>query len=245
MFRVKDINCQQLYLTNANAQELHQQELKDARLVKHLEPCLSDGGSEGRDSVAIMCRFCWSAESTEENPCIVPCKCSGSVGFIHYKCLRDWLQVKMQSRETDNYTTLFWKNFECEICKFGYPYLFRVNQKLYKLVDIKKPRTGNYMVMESLPLEKNTSRTIHVLIFSPEHDRFTMGRGHESLIRVNDISVSRLHAILKQTNEGIFIQDNQSKFGTLVLIKENELKLEHEKNYIFQVGRSVLSIHIT
>lgn len=151
----------------------------------------------------------------------------------------------MQSRETDNYTTLFWKNFECEICKFGYPYLFRVNQKLYKLVDVKKPRTGNYMVMESLPLEKNTSRTIHVLIFTPEHEKFTMGRGHESLIRVNDISVSRLHAILKQTNQGIFIQDNQSKFGTLVLVKENELKLETEQNYIFQVGRSVLSIHIT
>jgi pSer/pThr/pTyr-binding forkhead associated (FHA) protein len=51
--------------------------------------------------------------------------------------------------------------------------------------------------MESLPLEKNTSRTIHVLGFSNEKDRFNMGRGHESEVRVNDISVSRCHAIIK------------------------------------------------
>lgn len=155
--------------------------------------------------MAITCRFCWSAESSDENPCVQPCKCSGSVGFIHFKCLKEWQKQKMQSRENNHYTTLFWKNFECEICKFGYPYLFRVNNRIYKLVDIKKPNSGNYMVMESLPLEKNTSRTIHVLIFTPEHEKFTIGRGHESLVRVNDISVSRCHAIIKYTKEGIFV----------------------------------------
>jgi pSer/pThr/pTyr-binding forkhead associated (FHA) protein len=52
------------------------------------------------------------------------------------------------------------------------------------------------MVIESLPLEKNTSRTIHVLNFSNEKKSFNMGRGHESEVRVNDISVSRTHAII-------------------------------------------------
>ena len=33
---------------------------------------------------------------------------------------------------------MFWKTFECEICKQAYPYLFKVdNCKLYKLVDIE------------------------------------------------------------------------------------------------------------
>ena len=140
---------------------------------------------------------------------------------------------------------MFWKNFECEICKYGYPYLFRVNNRTYKLVDIKKPKSGNYMVMESLPLEKNTSRTIHVLIFNERTPRFTMGRGHESMIRVNDISVSRLHAIVSFTKDGIYLQDNSSKFGTLVLVKEDRVKLEIDKNYMFQVGRSVLSLHVS
>ncbi len=69
---------------------------------------------------------------------------------------------------------MFWKNFECEICKQAYPYLFKVeDNKVYKLVDIQLPTAvsqngGHYLVMESLPLEKNSSRTIHVLGFTPE-----------------------------------------------------------------------------
>ena len=76
------------------------------------------------------------------------------------------------------------------------------------------------MVIESLPLEKNTSRTIHVMSFSEEKTHFNMGRGHESEVRVNDISVSRCHAIIKYKPDGIYIEDNRSKFGTLVLLKQ-------------------------
>ena len=115
---------------------------------------------------------------------------------------------------------MYWKTFECEICKHAYPYLFKVGMQTYKLVDITKPASGHFMVMESLPLEKNTSRTIHVLNFSNEKKTFNMGRGHESEVRVNDISVSRCHAIIKYQPEGIYIEDNRSKFGTLVMLKE-------------------------
>ena len=84
------------------------------------------------------------------------------------------------------------------------------------------------MVMESLPLEKNTSRTIHVLNFTAEKPHFNMGRGHESEVRVNDISVSRCHAIIKYKPDGVYIEDNRSKFGTLVLLKESyDINLEH------------------
>lgn len=30
---------------------------------------------------------------------------------------------------------------------------------------MKKPETPNYLVMESLPLERNSSRTVHMLAF--------------------------------------------------------------------------------
>lgn len=82
------------------------------------------------------CRFCWGAENTEENPCIVPCKCSGSVGFIHYNCLKNWLLTKQQKKESEHLISMYWKTFECEICKFAYPYLFKVDDTVYKLVDI-------------------------------------------------------------------------------------------------------------
>jgi pSer/pThr/pTyr-binding forkhead associated (FHA) protein len=102
--------------------------------------------------------------------------------------------------------------------------------RIYKLVDIKKPETGNYLVMESLPLERNSSRTIHILGFSDTETQYKMGRGHDSEVRVNDISVSRTHAIINYTPGGFFIKDNNSKFGTLVLCKGQEIKLTSSKN---------------
>ena len=85
---------------------------------------------------------------------------------------------------------------------------------------MKKPEQPNYLVMESLPLERNSSRTVHMLVFDGQ-TRFKMGRGHDSEVRVNDISVSRCHAIINYKPNGIFIEDNRSKFGTLVLSRKD------------------------
>jgi len=146
-------------------------------------------------------------------------------------------------KESEHLTSMYWKTFECEICKYAYPYLFKVEDRVYKLVDISKPKSGHFIVLESLPLEKNTSRTIHVLCFSAEKSSFNMGRGHESEVRVNDISVSRCHAILKYHPDGICIEDNRSKFGTLVLVKDTyPLKLEYTS--AVQVGRTVVSFTV-
>jgi pSer/pThr/pTyr-binding forkhead associated (FHA) protein len=48
-----------------------------------------------------------------------------------------------------------------------------------------------------------------------------MGRGHESEVRICDISVSRCHSLLKfnPLTSNFYIEDNLSKFGTLVLAK--------------------------
>jgi len=47
-----------------------------------------------------------------------------------------------------------------------------------------------------------------------------LGRGHDADVRVTDISVSRLHAFIKRATNGFFyLEDNNSKFGTLALIK--------------------------
>ena len=149
----------------------------------------------------------------------------------------------MSKKENPGLTSMYWKTFECEICKQAYPYLFKVGNQTYKLVDITKPVSGHFMVMESLPLEKNTSRTIHVLNFSNDKKTFNMGRGHESEVRVNDISVSRCHAIIKYQPDGIYIEDNRSKFGTLVMLKDRfPLKLEYTS--AVQVGRTVISFTV-
>lgn len=59
------------------------------------------------------------------------------MGFIHFKCLKNWLDMKATIKESGNIYSVFWKNFECELCKHTYPYIFRVGQTIYKLVDLK------------------------------------------------------------------------------------------------------------
>jgi len=112
------------------------------------------------------------------------------------------------------------------------------------LIDITEPAEGaKYILLESMPLDKNTSRNIHMLTVNEKKSEFKLGRGHESEVRINDISVSRCHAIIKCKKDGFYIEDNLSKFGTIVLLKDR-IHLEEEHTMAVQVGRSVLSFTI-
>jgi pSer/pThr/pTyr-binding forkhead associated (FHA) protein len=65
---------------------------------------------------------------------------------------------------------------------------------------------------------------IHMLTVTQQKTEFKLGRGHESEVRINDISVSRLHALVKYRDDGFYIEDNNSKFGSIVLLRD-KLKL--------------------
>ena len=66
------------------------------------------------------------------------------------------------------------------------------------------------------------------------------GRGHQCDLRISDISVSRFHSFIKY-DKGLFsIFDNNSKFGTLILIQK-PVQIKAEKLAI-QVGRTVISL---
>jgi pSer/pThr/pTyr-binding forkhead associated (FHA) protein len=67
-----------------------------------------------------------------------------------------------------------------------------------------------------------------------------LGRGHDSDLRINDISVSRQHAVIRFKNDGFYLQDNMSKFGTLVLVRRR-LPLSLSQTKAVQVGRTVIN----
>jgi hypothetical protein len=195
----------------------------------------------------IQCKVCWDNSSTPENPLLNSCRCAGSVRFIHYECLKFWLKQKMAKKENEHLISYTWKEFECEICKKPYPYVFRSNGIQYRLVDVEQdiPRERNYILLESLTFEKNSSRMVHLIMPDAEKKVFKLGRGHESDVRVSDISVSRCHALVKfneQTGR-FYLEDNLSKFGTLVLSK-GSIKLEPEITKAVQIGRSVISFTV-
>lgn len=71
-----------------------------------------------------------------------------------------------------------------------------------------------------------------------------IGRGVDTDLRINDISVSRIHAFIKLENGVFYLEDNQSKFGTLVLINKPIPLNKLNNNLELQSGRTLLKFNI-
>jgi pSer/pThr/pTyr-binding forkhead associated (FHA) protein len=87
--------------------------------------------------------------------------------------------------------------------------------KIIKILDYQLPKVGEYVVLEGAARHSKNSKIIHVLNLGM-NDAIKLGRGHESNIRISDISVSRCHAIIRYVDKKFYIEDNNSKFGTLI-----------------------------
>lgn len=60
-------------------------------------------------------------------------------------------------------------------------------------------------------------------------------------ITINDSTVSRYHAMLQMRDGEIYIEDKDSRFGTLIELRE-PLELTAENPYYIQVGNSVIGV---
>jgi hypothetical protein len=117
---------------------------------------------------------------------------------------------------------------------------FRHKNSIRHLIDFTKPQNKNYMILESLNQVKdgNNYKSIHVVILD-ENSRIVMGRGHDADVRINDISVSRLHGtITLLPGNRILLKDLGSKFGTLALV-QHDFNV-NDKKVCLQIGRSYM-----
>jgi len=149
---------------------------------------------------------------------------------------------KSEKDGSGNFKTYYWKKFMCEVCTTKYPLAIKARNINYSTVEYERPE-GNFLVLESLEQEKNESRIIHIIKPSDLKDTFKLGRGHEADLRINDISVSRCHSFIKFKRNKFLLEDNMSKFGTLVLVK-GRVPIVQNFNKAMQVGRTVVNFSI-
>ena len=216
-------------------------------LIREVQ-CLDENNQEEK----ILCRICYSGEIDKENdPMVHLCNCKGGINYAHFNCIKHWMKTKLiiigNARRTVR--TYYIPRFNCEICKAPYPFRFKLSgkeNKIYELIDIVRPST-NYIILESLDQikENNNNKYIHVIAITNESD-ITIGRGIEADIKINDISVSRLHSKLNFnfTTKSLLIRDLKSKFGTLVLIK-NSFELKEKEALVVQIGRSFINLKVS
>ena len=192
-----------------------------------------------------LCKICYSEENDRENnPLVHLCNCNGGLRFSHYMCIKRWMETKLQIKENEKKTVKSYniKSFNCEICKTPYPFKFKLNgiEKPFELIELDKPVGCDYIVLESLNQMKENCNIKSIHVIQLGNDELIIGRGHESDIRINDISVSRSHAKLRYDMENgtILLRDLKSKFGTLILIKK-PLQIKEKKIHI-QIGRTYI-----
>ena len=193
-----------------------------------------------------VCRICYMEEDKDDpnNPLLQPCICSGSMKYIHYTCLKHWINNKcyVQIEKNDDCAIYMIKPVECELCKTKLPDFIRKNGILYPILEFK-PDYKNYLIFESLTLDKKKNRFNYVVSLD-QNKKICVGRGHDSNVIFSDISVSRTHCIFTLEGKNVFIQDNDSTFGTLVLIQSPKIKLVENLPLYIQIDRTFFQHNI-
>ena len=217
---------------------------KDKYKVESLEN--KDCEKEGE-----QCWICLQDSSTSiDNPLISICKCKDK--FVHYLCLKQYLQTKIKIRENFKGTvsTYCCNKFNCDMCLTPYPTRFKISEfnKEYELIDLNLPEELDYMILESLDFvkekddKKENIKRIHVIQL--KDDEIYIGRNGMNDVIDEDLTVSRNHAILRYNRaEGEVVLENRSEtYGTLVLIKGN-IKMK-KKNINLQIGNSFITANL-
>lgn len=190
----------------------------------------------------LVCRICYTEEEDGvEDPLVQPCKCSGSLKYIHLKCLKHWIFTRSCLKVENNEccSVFVFKEVECEICKTKLPDLVSHNGKLHSLLDFSE-EFKNYLILETLTLDDEDNKFLYVISLD-KNKNIKLGRGLLSEILLSDVSVSRIHCMFSIEGRNVYIKDNNSKFGTLILVQTPKIKLAENLSLSLQVGRTYLN----
>lgn len=188
----------------------------------------------------MLCRICLEGE-TQENQFADVCDCTKS-NPLHADCLIQWIENKIQKKETPYFDFYSWKFLDCDLCKVPFPEFFMCNNKRYDLLVMQRPIVP-FIAIDLFNKEENTIRGCFV-VKNDTKQKYTIGRGTDCEIRLSDISVSRNHATLSYEKGYWQLTDAKSKFGTLLLVDEPVDLRNQKKQSNFQIGKTVVIINM-
>lgn len=207
----------------------------EVKMLKTKEDFLQSITVNRVKDLSLTCRICF-IEDLDDDPLISVCKCSGSIQYIHVNCLHSWILSKLTPGD-DNPALRFLKTIHCELCREKLPFLLKIEGKEFDMLARFKPKVP-FLILEGLQSEQREPG-VYFIGFT-DKTSVMLGRGHDSDVRIPDISVSRCHARILYRKGEFFIEDNSSKFGTLVKI-DNDVEIIQK--LIVQCGRSVIELN--
>ncbi|XP_054826636.1 E3 ubiquitin-protein ligase MARCHF7 isoform X2 [Eublepharis macularius] len=146
-----------------------------------------------------LCRICQMSSTSPTNPLIEPCKCTGSLRYVHQECMKKWLQSKINSGSSLEAVTT------CELCK----------EKLHlNLDDFDIHELHRAHANEQADYEFISSGLYLVVLLHLCEQRFSdmLGTASEANTRVRFINLART---LQAHMDDIETSDDDSEDGDL------------------------------
>ncbi|ORM42277.1 uncharacterized protein BXIN_1085 [Babesia sp. Xinjiang] len=193
------------------------------------------------EGAPIQCRICLS-EGTSDDILLCPCECKGSIKYVHAECMRRWIHLRSlkDSKESDQpLKAALLCESTCELCKARLPPFVRMNGELVPLImmpDMSHP----FILLDNVTPQAN--KGLH-FISVQDSDFVRLGRGHDASVRIADVSISRNHATIFYENGTFYLEDHDSKFGTLVALRR-PLPISPTETMAVQVGRSLIELAV-
>uniref|UniRef100_A0A8C5TIL9 E3 ubiquitin-protein ligase MARCHF7 n=1 Tax=Malurus cyaneus samueli TaxID=2593467 RepID=A0A8C5TIL9_9PASS len=145
------------------------------RLQKIKESLLLE---DSEDEEGDLCRICQMPSASSDNLLIEPCKCTGSLRYVHQECMKKWLQSKINSGSSLEAVTT------CELCK----------EKLHlNLEDFDVQELYRAHANEQADYEFISSGLYLVVLLHLCEQRFSdmLGTANEASTRVRFINLAR------------------------------------------------------
>jgi len=260
-FRVRQLVTKQPEILEGQVSDEHRERLRCQTLLRLDEFCGTAPKHSAHAPEEATCRICLFEGTDPEDPLISPCSCKGSISWVHLNCCKYWIKSKLDEAQ-DDCGSFFYQPIACELCKTNFP--MRVKQgtpsewiisgmerwrksgtgveQILDLVETPTPEPP-YIVLEgSARHSSKKDRGFHILSLA-DGKEVKLGRSHDCHVSMNDVSISRCQARIKFEQGQFVLQDNGSKFGTLVAMRRPCL-LEPGKTVSIQAGRTVLSLRL-
>ncbi len=216
---------------------LEQTSIKKINIINNYNILKTGNEIENNETIEkINCRLCYQEEYDLDNPLLCPCKCKGSMKYIHYSCLKKSIEQKIHIKKEDNYDMYIFRHYFCEICHQTYPKYIKYKGNIYPLVDINYDKFTDYVQasiiyysdfningsnndMDNNNDNKQITYLGYIVFNIKNNQELKIGRNQSNDIILKDISISRFHCMLKREKNYLKIKDVGSKFGTLYYIQ--------------------------
>ena len=251
--KINNINNNNIENNQKNIYNNYITKSKNQKNIKKNNNNINNIKNNNEENKKKFCRICFEDESI--SPLINPCQCKGDIKYIHLTCLKKWIKTKIfkQTINKEKFIIYSYEKIFCEICKTEIPDLIKKEDNhIYEIWNFNDDIPfKNYIIFQinrkinkSYDNNNNEINTIYIINLI-KNKNISIGRSVYCDIIIKNLSISRIHCNLKldASDNKIYINDNNSKYGTVVLLQSDFMEI-YEEPLFLQFDKFLISLNV-